>query len=86
MIAHRYHYLASDQDAWTTSGLVDPTGAAGSSIGQLSEIRVRHDILPGNLRLEAGIAHLTAGSFLDDVPGGDGEDSTLFYFQTMLTL
>ena len=66
MVTHRFHYLASDRDAWTTSGLRDVTGNSGSNIGSLSEFRVRHDIAPKSLRLEFGMAYLAAGSFIDD--------------------
>lgn len=76
MLASRMHYLASDQDAWTTTGLVDPTGAAGNYIGNFSEIRVRYQIVPDNLMLETGYAHLFAGSFVDDAPNATGQGDT----------
>ena len=68
MLAHRYHYLASNQDAWTTSGLRDATGAAGDYIGNLAEIRVRWTVVPDSFKIEAGFAQLWAGSFIDDAP------------------
>ncbi len=73
MIASRMHYLASDQDAWTTTGLVDATGASGNYIGNLSEIRIRYQVIPDNLQLETGYARLTAGSFIDDAPNAAGQ-------------
>ncbi len=85
MLAHRFHFLASDQDAWTTSGLVDPTGEAGREIGQLAEVRFRHDVLPKNLRFETGVAHFFAGDFVDDAPNASGQgDTTYFYLMTTL--
>lgn len=86
MLAHRLHYLASDRDAWTTSGLVDPTGATDDFIGQLAEVRVRHD-LGGGVRLEGGLAHLFAGDFIDDAPNATTQgDATYVYFGFDLTL
>lgn len=79
MIANRLHYLASDRDAWTTSGLVDPTGGAGDYLGNLLEFRVRWDPEPF-FRLEFGAAHLFAGSFIDDAPNATTQgDSTYVY-------
>ncbi|MEM7308257.1 MAG: alginate export family protein [Planctomycetota bacterium] len=87
MLAHRLHYLASDTDAWTTSGLVDPSGDAGSFLGQLAEIRVRHDLVSKNLRLEGGVAHLFAGDFIDDAPNATVQgDSTYAYLGATLWL
>lgn len=68
MAAHRYWYLASNQDAWTASGLRDATGAAGDYIGNMAEVRVRWEAVPGNVRIETGYAHLFAGSFVSDAP------------------
>ena len=86
MLTHRFHYLASDRDAWTTSGLVDPTGNAGDELGTLSEFRVRHDIAPKSLRLEFGMAYLSAGSFIEDAPNATTQGDTLYgYVQTNFT-
>jgi len=80
MLAHRFYWLASDTDAWTTAGLRDPAGDAGSFVGQLMEARLRWDVAPGNLRLEIGGAHLFAGRFIDEAPNATGQgDSTYGY-------
>ncbi len=85
MIADRFHYLASDRDAWTTSGLVDPTGGTDNYIGNLAEIRVRWDPTP-NLRVETGVAHLFAGTFIDDAPNATTQDdATYAYIGTTLS-
>lgn len=86
MIAHRFHYLASDRDAWTTSGVVDPAGDSGSFIGHLFESRLRWDVLPKSLRFEIGFAHLFAGGFAEDAPNASSRgDSTYVYAGTSLT-
>ncbi|MEM8709562.1 MAG: alginate export family protein, partial [Planctomycetota bacterium] len=83
MATQRFHYLASDRDAWTTSGLVDPDGRSGSHIGNFSEFRVRYDIIPDSVRIEFGAAYLSAGSFIDNAPNATTQGDTLYgYFQT----
>ena len=85
MITNRLHYLASDRDAWPPSGLADPTGAAGDYVGNLAEFRLRWDPKP-NLRVEGGVAHLFAGSFIEDAPNATTQDdSTYVYLMTVLT-
>lgn len=78
MLAHRLYWLASDTDAWMTSGLRDPAGDAGSFVGQQLEARLRWDVAPGNLRLEVGGAHLFAGSFIDDAANATGQGDTTY--------
>jgi len=78
MVTHRFYWLASDRDAWTTSGLRDPAGDAGSFVGHQLEARLRWDVAPGNLRLEIGGAHLFAGGFIDDAPNATGQGDTTY--------
>jgi hypothetical protein len=86
MLTQRFHYLASDRDAWTTSGLQDATGQSGSHIGNFSEFRVRYDLVPQSVRIEFGAAYLAAGSFVDNAPNATTQGDTLYgYFQTNFT-
>lgn len=79
-LAARQAWLASDKDAWTTTGLVDPTGDSGDEIGQLVELRVRHEVVPDNWLLDFGVAHLFAGDFVEDAPNNSGQgDSSYAY-------
>lgn len=78
MLAYRVYRLASDKDAWTTSGLSDPSGAAGSSLGSMAEFRLRWDIAPKNLRLECGVAYFAAGSFVDRAPNATDQGDTVY--------
>ena len=80
MLATRLHYLASDRDAWTTSGLVDPAGNSGRFIGQFAEVRVRHDIVPKSLQLEVGFARLFAGGFIDNAPNATTQGNTNYAY------
>ena len=45
LLMQRFNYLASDRDAWST-GYQDPDRPLGNHIGNLSELRVRYDIVP----------------------------------------
>lgn len=84
-VAFRTYWLASDRDAWTTSGVRDPTGNSGSYVGSQLEWRIRWSPLPGNLGFEAGYAHLFAGSFIADAPNSNREgDSDYMYSQVVV--
>ena len=83
-VAHRGYWLASDKDAWTTSGARDVNGRSGSFIGHQIEARFRWEVLPGNYRFESGIAHLFSGEFRDDAPNSNREgDATYVYTQVL---
>ena len=73
MVMHRWHYLASDTDAWVRGGYRDETGDSGDYVGQLLELRLRHQLVPGNVRLEAGLAHFFPGSFVETAPAASGD-------------
>ncbi len=83
MATLRFNYLASDRDAWTTTGIVDPAGNSGSHIGDLSEVRIRYQLVPDSVRLEFGAAYHAAGSFAKEAPNGNGGRDALYgYVQT----
>ena len=84
-VQFRSFWLAEKRDAWTTAGVQDPTGRSGSYIGSQLDFRIRWMVLPKNLRLETGYAHLFAGRFIDDAPNSNREgDSNYVYAQTQL--
>lgn len=68
MAAYRAYWLASDTDAWTSSGVRDASGNSGSFIGHALEAGARWDALPGNMRVEAGCAFLFSGDFVENAP------------------
>jgi len=74
MIVLRGFWLASTADAWTGAGITGNDSYIGTQI----EARVRWDILPKNIRLETGIAHIFAG---DLMKGAGKVDSTYAYTQ-----
>jgi hypothetical protein len=77
-IALRGFWLASDDDAWTTARINNTTGQSENYIGTQLETRLRWDIVPGNLRLEAGAAHIFAGDLMDKA---GKTDATYIYTQ-----
>lgn len=79
--AYRLFWLASARDAWTTAGLRDATGASGSFLGQQLEARVRWRVLPKNLTLELGAAHLIRGQFAKSAPKARSTPATFLYTQ-----
>jgi len=84
-VKFRAWYLAQSRDAWINSGMQDPTGAAGSALGQDVEIRVQWDPSP-NISVDIGYDHFFKGSFIKkqvDVPGNPPAAGTnYFYVQT----
>ena len=81
----RAWYLAQSRDAWINSGMQDPTGAAGSELGQDMEVRVQWDPSP-NISVDIGYDHFFKGSFIKkqvNVPGNPpARDTNYFYVQT----
>ena len=81
-VAVRAFWLAADEDFWVPAGVVDPNGNSGSYVGSQVEMRLRFDVIPDNVRLEAGYAHLFAGEFIDDAPNSNDQgDSDYVYTQ-----
>ena len=68
MAAHRAFWLAQAKDSWVGSGLRDPSGESGSSVGQQFEVRFLWRAVSFAL-IELGYAHFFKGSYLDRVPG-----------------
>jgi len=83
MVKHRFYWLASRRDAWTTTGVRDVTGNFGNLVGHQVESRLRWEALPGNLRVEIGIAHLFDNEFIQS---GTNEGAVTYgYGQCILT-
>jgi len=79
-IALRGYWLASDNDAWTTARITNAAGQSDNYIGTQIEARVRWKVLPKNIRIEAGAAHLFAGDVMD---GAGKSDATYVYSQAV---
>lgn len=62
----RQWYLAQRRDAFVGSGLQDPTGGAGSNLGQTLDLRFWWNVGESNYYVEAGYLHWFKGGFFDD--------------------
>lgn len=82
-LAYRGYWLASSRDAWVPARVSDPTGEAGSFIGSQVELALRWFVLPGNVSVEVGYAHLFAGSFIRQASDRPGS-TDYAYVQTVL--
>lgn len=84
-VSHRFLWLAEARDSWTSSGLVDPTGASGTELGHQLEFRLRWNAMPGNLRIDTGYTHIFAGDFIREAPASGGKgDVNYAYFEATL--
>ena len=88
LLGFRSFWLADRSDTWAaSSGVRDITGKSGNYLGSQFEVRVRWDVLPGNLRLESGYAHLFTGEFVQDAPNSNRPgDLNYFYLQAAISL
>lgn len=81
-VAFRAYWLATVNDAWLVANISSPAEQAERHIGNQVEVRVRWDVRPGRLRLQAGGAHL----FARELPASASKaDPTCFYAQTTVS-
>jgi len=76
----RWVWLAEARDAWTPGNIRDPAGLSGTHVGDQLELRLRWDALPGNLRVEGGMAHLFAGDFLRRAPNSTRQGDVQYLY------
>jgi hypothetical protein len=82
----RAFWVAEKKDAVLAMRLQDPRGNSGRYVGSQVEARLRFQILPGNLGLELGFAHLFTDEFREEVPTNNGQgDATYVYAQTVVS-
>jgi len=83
-IKHRAWFLAQSKDFFGNSGLRDPTGQAGTSLGQDVELRAEWEV-SSNLDFDIGYTHWFKGSYFDSpailsqMPAGGNKDSDYFF-------
>jgi hypothetical protein len=82
-LAYRPAWLAEARDRWTTTLIRDVTGSSGTFLGHQIEAASRWWVLPGNVALDTGFAHLRLGEFPKNAPDGnpDAEDPVYVYVQ-----
>lgn len=81
---YRAMWLADRTDAFSTTGVRDPSGQSGSFAGHQVEGRVRYWIVPGFLRGEINAVWLAKGRFLKTAPNAPQTANTR-YLATALT-
>ncbi|GAB4119127.1 MAG: hypothetical protein Kow00104_01400 [Rhodothalassiaceae bacterium] len=79
-ISWRANWLDEKTDTFARSGVRDATGQSGSFGGHQIEGRVRHWLVPGNVRLEVGAAWFIEGDFLRNAPAASGNGDPIFVY------
>ncbi len=88
MVSHRTFWLADGRGPFVGSGLQDPTGRAGTFLGNLFDTSVNWAPQAGYFRhtvFEVGFARFFKGSYFDRVPQSPGT-ADVNYVYTMATL
>lgn len=85
-LTYRAFALAEAADAWIGSGYRDTTGTSGTFLGHQIEGRARWGLLPKNVDLEAGFAHLVRRGFAVRAANGDAPNPTIVFVQLSLTI
>lgn len=79
-VSWRANWLDENTDSFARSGVRDATGQSGSFGGHQIEGRVRHWLVPGNVRLEVGGAWFIEGNFLKNAPAASGNGDPVFVY------
>jgi len=85
-VSYRGYWLASATDSFSTSGVRDASGRAGSYAGQGMEGRVRYWIVPNALRFEVDGAFIAKGRFLNTAPNAPRTGDTSYISLNLTTL
>lgn len=84
MAVYRPMWLASRTDSFSTTGIVDATGASGSFAGHHLDSRLRYWLVPALLRAEVNYDFVARGRFLTTAPNAPRTGNT-HYVTTSLT-
>lgn len=74
----RKMWLASATDAFSTAGVVDPTGRSGRDAGWEIDSRARYWLVPGKLQLEGDVVWIPKGRFLKTAPNRSSAADTRY--------
>lgn len=79
----RHIGLDEPRDSFANSGVRDVSGLSGDDVGTQLELRYRRWLIPDSLRLQAGLAWIAQGGFLETAPNATGQGDPLYsYIQT----
>ncbi|HQU99469.1 MAG TPA: alginate export family protein [Nitrosomonas sp.] len=79
MLSHRAYWLANSHGAYVGSGLQDPTGKAGTFLGNMLDVSLGWDPQIGYLKrvsFDVGYSHIFKGSYFNKISGGANPDLT----------
>lgn len=85
MLSYRNYELEAARDVWSGVGLRDLTGQAGRSIGRQLEGSVTWAAIKDRMSVEAGFAHIWAGSFFREVSGARFRGDPTYFYLTLTT-
>lgn len=77
MVSYRPFWLAAREDAFSSSGVRDPSGRSGSFAGHQLDARLRYRVTP-KVMLEGDIALFAKGRFLREAPNATPESWTRY--------
>lgn len=80
LVRVRSVWLAAKRDAWTTAGVIDPSGGTDRYVGTQLELRLRWKLWNGNVAIDTGLAHLFAGNFIDNAPNSNRQGNTTYLY------
>lgn len=73
-------WLADATDSFGQTGVRDPTGASGRTVGTQFEARARWWAVPNRVRMAAGGVYLAKGRFLRDAPNAPATGDTRYAY------
>jgi hypothetical protein len=79
-LSWRANWLANSADFFASTGLRDPSGAAGRFAGHQLEVRSHFWLMPDSLRWELGGAVFRQGPFMRNAPGSTGNGNPVFFY------
>lgn len=77
-VAYRALWLESSTDSFSTTNVRDAGGQSGDFAGHQLDMRARYWLVPRALRLEANIAFLIKGRFLEQAPNAPATGDTSY--------
>lgn len=77
MVSYRPFWLAAREDAFSSSGVRDPSGRSGSFAGHQLDARLRYRLTP-KILLEGDIALFAKGRFMREAPNATRESWTRY--------
>jgi Alginate export len=85
MVAYRAYYLESPRDQWIGTGLADPTGRSGDSLGRQLEASFTWAAIENRLSFETGVAKFDVGAFPRITQGADFRGDPTYFYAALTT-